>query len=375
MAKTNSNMKGKKRVTSKGKKGRKTKRMKGGVTLPENTRLINPQWRHQGEFWSTVMKIEGTEIYGSSIPLTDELICFQTLAFYMFRLEIRRIISLQACSTVDWHHQPPPNGRCRLDYLDIEDRTWDALKMLHTTTRLDPNYRFRNLPMRDMNAGIINSWLSLNRMSYNDVNDRTLIHCAGGYGRTGAALLMLSWKRKYQNPNPRPPNWGTYMNPISLRQGWIGFPDGQTLFTMLRNHFMQRIVVSQDPINAPFQDRINLMGRPYQNPPPGPGAPNLASIANEVFHIQTDYLANLFIQRVNRMIMCWSLDHAAALGAPPQIALFPCYTVGTVRGDGNYTPANIFLPALLNNMIATQADALAAQQFFGDPNMNNYPNI
>lgn len=373
MTKTKSIMKGKKkRLTSKGKIGKKTKR-KGGTILPENTQLINPQWQHGGDFWSTVMKIDGTEIYGSSIPFPNELICFQTFAFYMYRLEIRRIISLQSCSLNNWHHQPPPDGRCNLAYIDMEDRIWESLKLLDGPTRLDPNYRFRNLAWRDMNGGIINTWLYLNTLTFNDVNNRTLIHCAGGYGRTGSSLLMLSWKRKYQAIVPPPANWPTYTNPNTLGMQWIGFQNGSTLFIMLRVHFMTRIVVSQDAVNGQFQNRINLMGMPYANPPPA-GGPNLASIADEVFNIQDDFHANLFIQRVNRMIMCWAINHAAALGAPPQIVLFPCYDATNYRGVG-YTPANIFLPGVLNNIITDQAGALAVQQFFGGPNYNGYQNI
>jgi hypothetical protein len=371
MTKTKSNMKGKKRrVTSKNKIGKKTKR-KGGTILPEDTLLINPQWQHGNVFWTTVMKIDGTEIYGSSIPFANELICFQTFAFYMYRLEIRKIISLQACSTHNWHHQP--DGRCNLAYIDMEDRIWDALKRIDLPTHIDPNYRFRNAAWRDMNGGIINTWLYLNTLTYNDVNNRTLIHCAGGFGRTGSSLLMLSWKRKYQD-NPRPANWPTYINPISLRMQWIGFQDSASLFTLLRVHFMTRIVVSQDAENGQFQNRINRMGMPYVDPPP-PGVPNLNTIADEVFNINNDFHANLFIQRVNRMIMCWSIDHQAALGVPPQIVLFPCYTMANALGQGGYTPANIFLPGVLNNIIVDQAGALAVENFFGGQIFNNHPNI
>ena len=83
-------------MTKRMKRMKRTKRMKrkGGTVLPENTQLINPRWRFGQVYWNTVVEVTGLQLYGSSIPFFDDLTCFQTFAFYMYRLEIRKIISI-----------------------------------------------------------------------------------------------------------------------------------------------------------------------------------------------------------------------------------------------------------------------------------------
>ena len=363
-----------KRIHTKTSKNRFTvdshrkRKTKGGTVLAEDTRLINPQWQHAGEYWSTVINIDGTDIFGSSIPFQTELECFQTFAFYMYRLEIKRIISLHACAT------HPQFGYCNQNFTNMENVLWKALTLLdHTRTNAayTPNYGFEDVFIRDMTAGPINSWLRLNQVPFNDANNRTLIHCAGGYGRTCSALLMLSWKRKYQQ-NPVP-NWPTYENPHNLSQiPYLGFANSRALYDGLIGHFNGRIHVSTDANNASFQDTINLMGNNYPVPVGTPS--NIGRMRDEVFYIGDNYHANLFIQRVNRMIMCWASGHLQALippgsppGTSPRICLFPCYT--DLNALGNYTPDTIFQQGILTNMLSVnaQTDALALEQFYGPP--------
>ena len=360
---------------------------KGGTLLPANTQLIDPQWRYRnyngGQYWSTVIHIDGTDIFGSSIPFPNELTCFQTFAFYMYRLEIKRIISLHSCAL-------HPDRYCNQNFINMENVLWDALSLLDQSTPRDavyhPNYGFEDAPIHDMASGPINSWLTLNRVPFNDANNRTLIHCAGGYGRTCSALLMLSWKRKYQRyPGPGPDiptanNWPAYEDPARLSRRYIGFANSRALYEGLWMHFSGRIHVFTDAVNIPFQDRINLMGNQYPAGNPLP-PPNINVMRDEVFQISTDYLANVFIERVNRMIMCWASNHLTALrqglpGSPPMICLFPCHTTLL----GTYTPDNIFQPGILNYMLsanahAAQAEAMALQQFYGPPIVNTRQNI
>ena len=359
---------------------RKTK-TKGGTSLPANTPLINPQWLHRdgGQYWSTVIHIDGTDIFGSSIPFPTELICFQTFAFYMYRLEIKRIISLHACAL-------HPDNYCNQNFINMENILWNALKLLDQSTPRDavynPNYGFDDAPIRDMSSGPINSWLMLNRVPSNDANNRTLIHCAGGYGRTCSALLMLSWKRKYQRypgPGPNIPtanDWPAYEDPSNLSLQYIGFANSRELYEGLWRHFSGRIHVFTDAVNTPFQDRIDLMGNQYPAGIPPPPS-NINVMRDEVFDIHNDYYANLFIQRVNRMIMCWATDHLAVLTPPnsphPMICLFPCHTVFL----GTYTPDNIFQQGILTHMLSANAqeDAMRLQQFYGPPLVNTRQNI
>lgn len=341
-------------MTKRMKRMKRTKRMKrkGGTVLPENTQLINPRWRFGQVYWNTVVEVTGLQLYGSSIPFFDDLTCFQTFAFYMYRLEIRKIISIQSCS-IHWNNHNPVY--CDPAKLNIEERTWDALKVLDEPTLNDPNYRFANLPIRDMTAGPIDSWLNLLR-DYMDINNRTLIHCAGGFGRTCSALLMISFNRHYENPLPRPANWPVIFNTNTLSLQWLGLPTGFDLINLFKQHFLFYIHVSQN--NGVHQNRINRMGMVVANPPPPVGVSTLIPFFDEVFDISTDYHANLFIQRVNRWIMCWATNKVH------QACFFPIFAGAALLGNG-YNDLNILNMGMLNNIVATTAQANAAAQFFG----------
>jgi hypothetical protein len=359
----------------------KTKKMrvrkrktKGGTILPVTTPLINPQWRSRptGQYWATVIHIDDTDIFGSSIPHQNDLSCFQTFAFYMYRLEIRRIISLHACA-LRWQ-----DDYCNPQFYDMENRIWDALQVLDVTEMRSnllyhPQYAFEDVPIYDMTSGPINSWLHLNQVRFNSPDDRTLIHCAGGYGRTCSALFMLSWKRKYSRypgyPNAPFVNWPTYEDPARLGQNFLGFNDSADLYNGFLRHFDGRIHVYDNPINVPYQNRINLMGNAVPSTVANPQS-NIGAMRDEAFCIQNDYYANLFIQRVNRMIMCWAMDHTAVLTPPGSLHPIVClFAQHPDRADDSipYTPATIFPSGSIVQMINSQAGALQLQyqQFYG----------
>jgi hypothetical protein len=302
----------------------------------------------------------------------------------MYRLEIKRMISLHACAQ-GWQAD-----HCNPDFLNMENKLWDALSLLDSTPRVDgynPNYVFEDVPIYDMHSGPINSWIRLNQVPFNDANNRTMIHCAGGFGRTCSALLMLSWKRKYQRyPGLAPPqNWPDYADPVNLSTNFIGLGNSRGLYDGLLRHFNGRIHVFTDQINGQFQNTINLMGNMY--PVEGNPTSRIESMRDEVFDLRNDTYANLFIQRVNRMIICWASDHLQALipadsppGTFPSICLFPCYTVDNALR--HYTPDNIFQDGLRIYMIDINSIQLEAttnpqlQLFFGPPlTATGRPNI
>jgi len=349
---------------------RKQKRTRrGGTILPSATTIILPTWRPH-PYMNTLTRVRGLELYGTSLPDFNELACYRTLAFYMYRKEIRRLISIQACSA-GWNANNCPAG-----YLDIEDQTWLKLKLLDRNTRLDPNYTFINAPMGDMTAGIINTWIQCNNRSYDTPANRSIFHCYAGLGRTGAMLFMLSFKRKFmpvQNPG-QPPIW----NPNYFTRPFFGQVNSRGMYNLLVEHLNNWIHLSEDPDNAPFQPSIN---RFVSSPPQGPGvAPvlpihgfhSIPELRDEVFAIDTPFKARILIQRVNRWLMCWVLS----LNPPPgyQMLLYPCPGPGA-GPPGGYNVDNIFQAGQLQDVVTSTADAMALQQFYGNPNENMQQNI
>jgi hypothetical protein len=352
----------------------KTKRnkTKGGTLLPENTSLITPTWRHGNQYWSTVLQVPGLELYGSSIPSDNELACFNTFTFYMFRLQIRKIVSLHACST-----GLSGNYYCRAGYHTIEDDTWNAVKILDNATRTDPNYTFTNSHIGDMSAGPIQRWLDLIGTDYTNVNDRTLIHCAGGYGRTCSVLTMLSLNRCFDTiTNPRPNTWPFFWGNARLNVPFLGLGNSLQLYNFFRTHFLQYVIVSREPNIGNYQNRVNRNGMAVTIPPPVVGVSTTVPMADELFRIDTDFHANLFLQRVNRWILCWAINRYVGGGVMPLIpnAHFFTITMGVTNILAAHTPATIFNNFQQCQIIPTLATAAAAQNFFGNQIFNAHIN-
>ena len=229
-----------------------------------------------------------------------------------------------------------------------------------------------------MSAGPIQRWLDLIGTDYTNVNDRTLIHCAGGYGRTCSVLTMLSLNRCFDNTiNPRPVNWPFFWGNARLNSPYLGLGTSLNLYNFLRTHFLQYVIVSQEPNIGIYQNRVNRNGMAV-NPliPPPVGVPTTVPMADELFRIDTDFHANIFLQRVNRWILCWSINRYVGGGVAPLIpqAYFFTITMGVNNILAAHTPATIFNNFQQCQIIPTLATAAAAQNFFGTQQFNGYIN-
>jgi hypothetical protein len=316
------------------------------------------------------LEVPGLELYGSSIPPEDELECFKTFTFYMFRLQIRKIVSLHACST------GLSPTYCRAGYLNIEDETWNAVKILDNATRTDPNYTFTNSHIGDMSGGVIQRWLDLIRTDYTNINDRTLIHCAGGYGRTCSVLTMLSLNRCFDTiTNPRPITWPFFWGNARLNAPFLGLGDSAQLYNFFRTHFLQYVIVSRQQDIGVYQNRVDRNGMAVTIPPPVVGVPTLLPMADELFRIDTDFHANILIQRVNRWILCWAINRYGG-GVAPLIpnAHFFTITMGAGHFAAAHTPATIFNNFQQCQIVPTVTTVAAAQNFFGTHQFNGYWN-
>jgi uncharacterized protein (UPF0297 family) len=314
-----------KKAGKRNKRKSKRKTQKGGVVLPEDSMVISPSWRNGPgpDTYNTLVNIipvhdvNSFQVYGSSLPYVnedDEIRCFETLSFYMYRHEIRRIISFQACAI-----NPEGNHLHSYDptYFTMENDTWNILKSLNRDHRLDPSYTFIDMFCRDMTQGNADFWEELDALDFIGENNRSLIHCYAGFGRTGAALLFLTLKENLMRQ---------LNTPQGLLSPFIGLGNSRAMYTTLKAFLNARLQMNQNPVNGAFQAEIDNFDKD--------------EIAEEVFRIadneNSTFHANLFISRINLM---FTQIGNQFLGPGHQITLYRLHAVAPV---GGFTPDNIF---------------------------------
>jgi hypothetical protein len=270
------------------------------------------------------------------------MLCIQTLAFYMYVKGIKRIISLQGCPNT--YHDPvrgdvlPDNceGSIPGSPLDnnYEKNVWMGLKRMTSVTENDPNITFINdCQIPDFQAGSLITWTTLGNFNYNDPNQKTLIHCLAGFGRTGSALLMIMFKYMMMiNP----------ANIACLQQDYCGYPNRRQMFTGIRDIFAGYLQTNNEAENGATNAVITGF--------------NTASIVREVFDVNNLNHVNLLITRINYCVYISALDGGLE---GQQIVLYRKHNAMPAPNAPIFIPANVVISQLNVSTIAL------------DPN-NNY---
>ena len=278
----------------------KTRKIKGGIASHYREVFKTPSWQRGSRQWATLVKINGLEVYGSSIPYENIYRCLATFQFYMHVKNIKRIISLQGCDVEDGVEDDdfPDNCQGHL-YPDkttkdtkYESRIWNALKEVSLLHSQDTNIEFVNHKIVDMQAGNLTEWLALYKYDYTDPKQITLIHCLAGFGRTGS-ILFLIWLKHYYKSHPEPDITEDVSKP------YLGYTNGSNMITDLTKLFNSDLFLDNDPENGECQTRINSF-KPE-------------SIIKELINIKDRdgkvslYLVNLLIVRMNYIRICLGL--------------------------------------------------------------------
>ena len=178
----------------------------------ENFKDLAPTWINNSVGGTTTLvKLKPvnnrTRIYvvGSSLPVPDTYVhpksfypkqyCANTLSFYKYIKNVSRIISLQGCN-LDWNSITLPPDR-RLPFRPLfcdgvdEKINWDTI-----CKSIDPQYDSNNSSFHeyywvDMTPGFFETYKSIVSMDFTKPENKTLVHCYAGKGRTGTVLLMI----------------------------------------------------------------------------------------------------------------------------------------------------------------------------------------
>ena len=314
--------------TNKTKGNKKSLVLKGGArhTLQQlfPSGQGGPNWRSN---FSTLVRVTGLNLYGTSLPIWNQRDMENIFRFYLFRKDINRVISLHACATPDGAAAHPS---CNAPNNHLENTVFNQQKDMSPITRTDPTVQFIDIFIRDMRPGTILAWAQLSNYRFSNPDEKSVIHCYAGFGRTGSALLFFIL---YYKTNIFDIVLNPYFNQIN----------SAGMYDYIRTLMMQNIEVDNDPVeNNPYNGKIMAFNR--------------SNVVNETMNITNLFHANLLISRINYCILLFAHNHGISIGSP--MYLYRLLPIGTTPARQNifqpviglYNPTQLSNPAVLNNV-------------------------
>jgi len=327
---------------NKGKSKKKGNDLKGGSRHPINYIYPpgdplgprRPNWiQCRNGICSTLVHVPGIYLYGTSLPEWSQREMENIFRFYLFRKDINRVISFQACATpAGVANHPscmPPNNQ-------LENIVFDQQKALSPTTNVNSNVVFTDIFIMDMTSGSLVAWHEFTLYRFSSANERTAIHCLAGFGRTGTALLFFSL---YYKANI----FDILLTP------YFGRGSSRNMYTYINNWMQQNIVIDDNPIeNDPWNGNILSFN------------PANIRIETTKFNDRNGmpclFHANLFISRINYCILFFAYQHNVPQGTP--IYLYQLLSIYDIPDEDNLFSrpilgqyvSRIFDPAVLNGV-------------------------
>lgn len=317
----------KKRIKRKTKRNKIRYSKKGGV-LRNLNELYPPAWAFglvRRPRWmpgcTTIVQAPNLFLYGTSLPLWNQLDMEDIMKFYLFRKDIKRVISLQGCGGV----APPANNliRCQPNHL-LEDQTFAVVKNSFIATRDDPNVQFINIPVRDMSPGTLDQWVAISALTFTVPEEMSIVHCLAGKGRTGS-FFLYNIMRTHGHPN-------LVLTPF-MNQG-----NSAGMYNLIRG--MLQIIVTSNNIHE-HGNAINAIINQF----------DVNEIINEVCNMNDLFHANLMISRINLIILMLCFRGNVPVNQPIYlyrlIGFAQYQAVVAAAGNANVINMNnIFIPVL-----------------------------
>lgn len=208
---------------------------------PPNENREGPNWRVGTIPWTTLVKVRDLNLYGSSLPKWDQLSMEDIFRYYLFRKDIKQIISLQGCGdqTNPTHHN---FQKCTQEGdLLLENQVFYQTKNLFNSTRNDPDVQIVDHTIKDMTSGNLNVWLNISTMRFD--NQPSLFHCYAGFGRTGSVLLYFILLHKG--------------NTNICTEPFMGIGNSTNMYQTLATFLRDNIDLESEPLDTPIHNRIH----------------------------------------------------------------------------------------------------------------------
>ena len=311
--------KSKKQVLRKNKKHQTIikKKQYGGAVNANIPECNNPVWRTRFITLVRLLDIDGAtplQIYGTSLPLNSIQYQIDTLLYYMYRKQIRRVMSLQACPDPmcpTMNYQNCPHSRIIGLPSDLEDQTWNNIKNSipgvpppqQPTNRGDNEFQpvINNL-ITDMTSGSLTAWMLFSKYNVHIESERLILHCLAGFGRTGSILLyfLLTRFTRFHASYAEP--WRVYGTP------WWGLGSSMAMVEQLRTIMTNYIILESDD-NLTIDAKIKLC--------------DINRIQEEVLKIGKLRPSTLFISRLNYIILMLAYRNNIPIGTNIVLYLVP----------------------------------------------------
>jgi hypothetical protein len=244
--------------------------------------------RYFTDGWNTLTVLTVTDtngvpvyIFGSSLPMNQAIP--NLYQYFRNTIGIETIISFQNCeNTLDQTHRECCESKgYNVRGAKSQEIEWNKL-----------GGTFINNELKDMTPGSIDNFdILINHKVWESL---TLIHCFAGYGRTGTTLLYY-WFRTQTlygkkdicrvNGSNYEINWGY----DKMQQQYLNTTNSQTMFYVLKLNFIKCLSL----YSGPGWDKYTKDCRTF----------NIDDLVNEVFNIDNLFHANLFITRINYILL------------------------------------------------------------------------
>ena len=229
-------------------------------------------------------------IYGMEIPEQfhrGKLL--STMFFLLDNMNITNFVDLHDCEGGTYKLINNIVGTCNPYDRGAEREMFDlAIKVLIKNHRIrkDIKRNFSNIKdIVDMTAGTILAWKEISELPVATSDNRTIVHCYAGKGRTGSVLLFLRLRD------------GEDENDIKSRliQKYFGYGNISELIKYFKDLFNPGMVSHSNPYPIPSDAAIveNILDKNYWE-----------KVVKEVLKTKTFFHIKLLRQRLNRIFYC-----------------------------------------------------------------------
>ena len=186
-------------------------------------------------------------IYGMQLPHQFDRVCLLGNMYKLNKENIYSIVDLHDCNSgINGGHDMIGKGfGCNPFDRDCELDIWSLAISTANLSKLPVNATYYSIEYKDMSIGTLRTWNAISNIrNIGDKNNKIIIHCLAGAGRTGTAMLYLLMRDSYMigtNIN----NTNTYIEQlkIDIAKRYFGF---RNIIDFIENKLLSYFTIVDD---------------------------------------------------------------------------------------------------------------------------------